>query len=669
MDQFFFSLQSFMKRHHTLSLRTPERVSRARAEVTEQSIRTWFGDLITNVMELDAMDIFDDPSRIFNSDETCVQLCPKSGKVIGIRGSKNVYEIAPGTEKSNLTFLATVSADGKLIAPLIIYPYQRVPKDIVQSVPDDFFIGTSETGWMRAETFFEFVANPFNNWLETHGINKPVILFVDGHRAHLSLQVSKFCDENGIILYLLPPNTTHIMQPADVSLFKPFKTFWRDEVLQFQRENPNNVVRRRNVAPLIGKVLRRITPVTIINGFRKSGIFPLNPDAVDYGKCLEIDVRDDTDEETEELQESNAVTQEQYRIALQVLETELSLESIQMHLDNNTDVAALYRSIQKKSDPRSASFNHAHSSHSITTRTAKINTVNERNSTPEIIMQMEDSSQIISNTPTVSPENATVSTNDASIVYVQCEGVPLQPSFEKAAPETSATYDELTGSPQDLSLDPSSFILENSSELLCHMTHTNEISLKRRNITLNKDDSLLTQHESPSYQHNTQLSLYEGPSNQHDPPLNQKDAFQRSNEQPINNDFQALSCQTSRQRERKPLQAYNYFTGKIKYKKKEPTERIMNVVSSKGYRELVENRAARGKAKRSNDWTCKFCHSSFKSEKKSKKVSTWIECDSCKSQMHVKCIPREHMTNGGYSESDFTGETSFECEMCFQMSD
>ena len=95
----------------------------------------------------------------------------------------------------------------------------------------------------------------------------------------------------------------------------------------------------------------------------------------------------------------------------------------------------------------------------------------------------------------------------------------------------------------------------------------------------------------------------------------------------------------------------------------------MNVVSSKGYRELVENRSARGKAKRSNDWTCKFCHSSFKSEKKFKKVSTWIECDSCKSQMHVKCIPREHMTNGGYSESDFTGETSFECEMCFQMSD
>ena len=77
--------------------------------------------------------------------------------------------------------------------------------------------------------------------------------------------------------------------------------------------------------------------------------------------------------ESGELQENNAVThdnQEKCRIALKVLETELGLESIQMHLDNNTNVASLYRSIQKKSDPRSASFNHAHSSHSIITKTA-----------------------------------------------------------------------------------------------------------------------------------------------------------------------------------------------------------------------------------------------------------------------------------------------------------
>ncbi|KAL1487765.1 hypothetical protein ABEB36_015600 [Hypothenemus hampei] len=32
----------------------------------------------------------------------------------------------------------------------------------------------------------------------------------------MSIELSEYCDNNGIILYELPPNSTHIMQPADV---------------------------------------------------------------------------------------------------------------------------------------------------------------------------------------------------------------------------------------------------------------------------------------------------------------------------------------------------------------------------------------------------------------------------------------------------------------------
>ena len=59
--------------------------------------------------------------------------------------------------------------------------------------------------------FYEFIANGFDKWLNENKIKKPAILFVDGHRSHLSLQLSTFCDDNQILLYCLPPNTTHIM--------------------------------------------------------------------------------------------------------------------------------------------------------------------------------------------------------------------------------------------------------------------------------------------------------------------------------------------------------------------------------------------------------------------------------------------------------------------------
>ena len=97
-----------MKRNPEVTVRTPERVSKARAGITESDIRQWFVSAKTNLDQIPgANEALQDPRRIFNTDESCIQLAPSTGKVISITGWKNVYEIAPGAEKSNLTFLGT----------------------------------------------------------------------------------------------------------------------------------------------------------------------------------------------------------------------------------------------------------------------------------------------------------------------------------------------------------------------------------------------------------------------------------------------------------------------------------------------------------------------------------------------------------------------------------
>ena len=178
------------------------------------------------------------------------------------------------------------------MAPMIIYPY-RLPRDITESVPENFYMATSESGWMKSETFFEYLANAFNPWLEEQNISKPVILFVDGHKTHLTMQASKFCEDHQIVLYLLPPNTTHILQPADVGAFKPMKDYLRQEVLDFQKKNPNSVIKRRDVAPLLSKALNKIPVSAITNGFKATGLYPLEPNRVDYTKCLEIGIEEE----------------------------------------------------------------------------------------------------------------------------------------------------------------------------------------------------------------------------------------------------------------------------------------------------------------------------------------------------------------------------------------
>ena len=67
-----------------------------------------------------------DPNRIFNMDETNIQLCVSTGKVRNIREIRNVYKIAPGPCTSTLTFVETFNANGSIVDPAIIYPNLRI---------------------------------------------------------------------------------------------------------------------------------------------------------------------------------------------------------------------------------------------------------------------------------------------------------------------------------------------------------------------------------------------------------------------------------------------------------------------------------------------------------------------------------------------------------------
>ncbi|KAJ8930637.1 hypothetical protein NQ314_016552 [Rhamnusium bicolor] len=126
------------------------------------------------------------------------------------------------------------NAERKTTYPMVVFPYTRPPKTVVNSMPSGWFLGKSETGWMRGDVFFEYIANGLNKWLTEENIPQPVLLLIDGHKSLLTLEISKFCSENKIILYALPSNTTHILQPADVSVFKPLKTEWKNSVRMWQ---------------------------------------------------------------------------------------------------------------------------------------------------------------------------------------------------------------------------------------------------------------------------------------------------------------------------------------------------------------------------------------------------------------------------------------------------
>jgi hypothetical protein len=52
---------------------------------------------------------------------------------------------------------------------------------------------------------------------------KQRLLLLDGHRSHLMARFIAFCIDKSIDLVVLPPHTSHILQPLDISVFSPLK--------------------------------------------------------------------------------------------------------------------------------------------------------------------------------------------------------------------------------------------------------------------------------------------------------------------------------------------------------------------------------------------------------------------------------------------------------------
>ena len=112
-------------------------------------------------------------------------------------------------DKEGLTVLMGYSATVKIAPPMIVYAYkQHIPRDVaeaIENVDPTWAVGRSETGWMASLTFYDYMSQVFEPWLTANQIPRPILVYADGHKSHLSLEIAELCAEKQILLIALDP--------------------------------------------------------------------------------------------------------------------------------------------------------------------------------------------------------------------------------------------------------------------------------------------------------------------------------------------------------------------------------------------------------------------------------------------------------------------------------
>ncbi|KAF2905483.1 hypothetical protein ILUMI_00695 [Ignelater luminosus] len=216
-----------------------------------------------------------DGNRIFNLDESGVTTAHKPRKILAEKGSKQVNQCTSAERGALVTICSIVSAAGTYLPPALVFPRKYFKAHMLAGAPAGSLGVANTSGWMTSDLFIQ-VLDHFIRFANICFEN-PMLLIYDNHESHISLATVEKARKFGVDILTLPPHCSHRMQPLDVSVFGPFKSYYNAAVDFWMLRNPGIPMTIYQVAECVGEAHpKAFTPANIIAGFKRSGIYPLN---------------------------------------------------------------------------------------------------------------------------------------------------------------------------------------------------------------------------------------------------------------------------------------------------------------------------------------------------------------------------------------------------------
>ena len=154
------------------------------------------------------------PNQIWNVDETGCTTVHTPKAVVAATGQKQVGSITSAERGTVETIVYAISTTGTGVPPMFIFPMVRYKDHFITGAPAGSLGTATQSGWMNEVLFIEYLKH-FINHVRCSHTNK-VLLILDNHNSHITLQAIDLAKENGIVMLTIPPHTSHRRQPLVV---------------------------------------------------------------------------------------------------------------------------------------------------------------------------------------------------------------------------------------------------------------------------------------------------------------------------------------------------------------------------------------------------------------------------------------------------------------------
>lgn len=233
------------------------------------------------------------PHNIVNMDEKgfLIGVLSRSKRVFSreLWEKKEVTAALQDGSREWITLLAAICADGEVLPPGIIYASQNSTlRDTwvagIKAGKHDVFVGSTLSGWSNNEVGLAWLEQVYDRCTKKkarYGRDWR-LLIVDGHGSHLTMDFINYCDEHRILLAILPPHSTHTLQPLDVVMFKPLSTAYSSALTTYLHKSQGLIpIKKGDFFPLFWEAwVASFRKQLVEKSFSATGIWPMEREVI-----------------------------------------------------------------------------------------------------------------------------------------------------------------------------------------------------------------------------------------------------------------------------------------------------------------------------------------------------------------------------------------------------
>lgn len=188
--------------------------------------------------------------------------------------------------------LLSMNAAGQK-GPCAIVSKSPIANDGESATFDDSFITVSDNGSISQNVFYDYLT-----WFIKKGPkDRPIVILLNSKNEFMSSRSRIYAKLNGITFLPFPFEGTYVLESL--------QSFFVTNMVQFWRKSIGNFVKKIRNKPVLDDFFHLFSPVylegtseeIIVDGFSKTGIWPINPNIVKSSKSKKEHSEEDSEED------------------------------------------------------------------------------------------------------------------------------------------------------------------------------------------------------------------------------------------------------------------------------------------------------------------------------------------------------------------------------------